>query len=144
MEEYLNRLSTELGQWPPALVYAVLVLSAFLENVIPPVPGDTVVVFSAYLVGRGILGWWPVYLATCAGGLAGFLAMYYLGYSRGRGPQAPVPKRAFGIPLRGFRQDGVCLMRRGVRRHHRTRHIPHHGGHGCREPPNSRAANQSR
>lgn len=84
MEAYLNRISTELGQWPPALVYAVLALSAFLENVIPPVPGDTVVVFSAYLVGRGILGLWPVYLATCAGGLAGFMAMYYLGYSRGR------------------------------------------------------------
>ncbi|MBI2502932.1 MAG: DedA family protein [Candidatus Latescibacteria bacterium] len=84
MEEYLIRLSAELGQWPPALIYGALVLSAFLENVIPPVPGDTVVVFSAYLVGRGVLGLWPVYLATCAGGLAGFLAMYYLGYSHGR------------------------------------------------------------
>ena len=84
MEEYLNRISTELGQWPPILVYAALALSAFLENIIPPVPGDTVVVFSAYLVGRGILGLWPVYLATCVGGLAGFMAMYYLGYSRGR------------------------------------------------------------
>ncbi len=84
MEEYLNRLSIELGQWPPALVYGALVLSAFLENVIPPVPGDTVVVFSAYLVGRGVLGFWAAYLATCAGGMAGFMAMYYLGYSRGR------------------------------------------------------------
>jgi membrane protein DedA with SNARE-associated domain len=84
MEEYLNRISAELGQWPPALVYLALILSAFLENVIPPVPGDTVVVFSAYLVGRGVLGLWVAYLATCAGGLAGFLAMYYLGYSRGR------------------------------------------------------------
>lgn len=84
MEEYLNRLGTELGQWPPALVYGALIFSALLENLIPPVPGDTVVVFSAYLVGRGVLDLWLAYLATCAGGLAGFMAMYYLGYSRGR------------------------------------------------------------
>jgi membrane protein DedA with SNARE-associated domain len=84
VEEYLNRIGAELGQWPPALVYGALILSAVLENLIPPVPGDTVVVFSAYLVGRGVLGLWPAYLATCAGGLAGFMAMYYLGYTRGR------------------------------------------------------------
>ena len=59
-------------------------ISAFLENVIPPIPGDTVVVFSAYLVGRGALDLWLVYLATCVGGTAGFAVMYYLGYSHGR------------------------------------------------------------
>lgn len=84
MEEYLNRLSAELGQWPPVLVYGALILSAFLENIIPPVPGDTVVVFSAYLVGRGVLGLWAAYLATCAGGMLGFMAMFFLGYTRGR------------------------------------------------------------
>lgn len=84
MEEYLNRIGAELGQWPPPLVYGALVLSALLENLIPPVPGDTVVVFSAYLVGRGVLDLWLAYAATCAGGLAGFMAMYYLGFSRGR------------------------------------------------------------
>ncbi|MFH1571470.1 MAG: DedA family protein [Gemmatimonadota bacterium] len=50
----------------------------------PPVPGDTVVVFSAYLVGRGTLGWLPVYVATCLGGTAGFTLMYYIGRTRGR------------------------------------------------------------
>lgn len=84
MEEPLNRLTAELGQWNPLWVYGALLLSAFLENVIPPIPGDTVVVFSAYLVGRGVLEWWPVYLATCAGGMAGFLVMYYLGRRHGR------------------------------------------------------------
>lgn len=84
MEGILNQLSAELGQWPPALVYGALVLSAILENLIPPVPGDTVVVFSAYLVGRGVLELWAAYLANCAGGLIGFLAMYYLGVARGR------------------------------------------------------------
>ncbi|MBQ41251.1 MAG: DedA family protein, partial [Gemmatimonadetes bacterium] len=47
----------ELGTWDPLWAYAFLLISAFLENVIPPVPGDAVVVFSAYLVGRGVLDW---------------------------------------------------------------------------------------
>ena len=84
MTAYLEALIAELSGVDPIWAYGLLSLSAFLENVIPPVPGDTVVVFSAYLVGRGALGFWPVFLATCAGGTAGFLTMYYIGYSRGR------------------------------------------------------------
>lgn len=84
MEDFLHRLIEGMEQWDPLWVYFFLLVSAMLENLIPPVPGDTVVVFSAYLVGRGVLGLWPVYLATCIGGNGGFLAMYYLGYSRGR------------------------------------------------------------
>jgi len=84
MEEHLHRFIQALSQWNPAWAYGFLLLSAVLENLIPPVPGDTVVVFSAYLVGRGVLALWPVYLATCAGGTIGFLGMYYLGYKHGR------------------------------------------------------------
>jgi membrane protein DedA with SNARE-associated domain len=84
MEEYIERLIEALSQLDPLWTYGFLLLSAFLENVIPPVPGDTVVVFSAYLVGRGALDWQPVYLTTCTGGTLGFMTMYYLGYKRGR------------------------------------------------------------
>ena len=84
MAAYLDSLLAALSGVDPLWAYGLLLLSAFLENIVPPVPGDTVVVFSAYLVGRGLLNIWPVFLATCVGGTAGFLAMYYLGYSRGR------------------------------------------------------------
>ena len=84
MEGQLHRLIEELGQLNPLWAYGLLVISAVLENLIPPVPGDTVVVFSAYLVGRGVLEIGPVYLATCFGGTLGFMAMYYLGFSQGR------------------------------------------------------------
>ncbi len=84
MAEYLDALLTALAGVDPLWAYGILLLSAFLENIVPPIPGDTVVVFSAYLVGRGLLDIWPVFLVTCAGGTAGFLVMYYLGYSRGR------------------------------------------------------------
>lgn len=84
MGAWVEAAVQEIAGWPPALAYGALLLSAFLENIIPPVPGDLVVVLSAYLAGRGALHWLPVYLSTCAGGTAGFLVMYYVGRSRGR------------------------------------------------------------
>ena len=84
MEELLNGVVVKIGDWNPFWAYAFLLLSAFLENVIPPVPGDTVVLFSAFLVGRGVFDWAPVYAVTCAGGLGGFAVVYALGITRGR------------------------------------------------------------
>lgn len=84
MEELVDSLVYSLEELNPFWAYGVLVISAFLENVIPPVPGDTVVVFSAYLVGRGSLEFLPVYLANCVGGITGFMVMYYLGLTKGR------------------------------------------------------------
>lgn len=85
MEGWSQQLVEGIAAWPAFWVYAALFLSAFLENVVPPVPGDLVVVLSAYLVGRGALSWPPVYAATCLGGTAGFLVVYWLGRTRGRG-----------------------------------------------------------
>ena len=84
MEELLNAVVSRIGDWDPLWAYAFLLLSAFLENVLPPVPGDTVVLFSAFLVGRGVFDWAPVYAVTCAGGLCGFAVVYVLGITKGR------------------------------------------------------------
>jgi len=112
MERYLAALVDLLGQVNPGWAYAVLGASALVENVFPPIPGDAVVVFAAYLVGRGHLSWLPVYVATCLGGTAGFLAMYYLGRSRGR---AFVQGRG-GVLFRPERLERVeaWLARRGI------------------------------
>jgi membrane protein DedA with SNARE-associated domain len=95
MSEAINELIETLSSWNPLWAYGFLLISAFLENVIPPVPGDTVVVFSAYLVGRGALEWLPVYLTTCLGGTIGFMVMYYLGLTKGRSLLDGVGKRYF-------------------------------------------------
>lgn len=84
MSELIAGATEQMTLWPPFWSYAILGFSAFLENVIPPVPGDTVVVFGAYLVGRGALDWQPVYAATSVGGTAGFMVMWYLGLTQGR------------------------------------------------------------
>ncbi len=85
MEEFvqqhiIERLEGMDAQW----AYGLLFLSAIMENIAPPVPGDTVVVFSAYLVGRGVWSFWPVFFATVGGGIAGFMAMFFLGARYGR------------------------------------------------------------
>ena len=84
MTELLHGAIEQMSSWPPWGSYTFLGLSAFLENVIPPVPGDTVVVFGAYLVGLGVLRWEPVFFATSAGGTLGFMVMWYVGLTHGR------------------------------------------------------------
>ena len=79
MVEFINSTVAELGRWNPLWAYLLLAVSAFLENLIPPVPGDAVVIFSAYLVGRGVLEWIPVYVSTCLGGTLGFSVMFSIG-----------------------------------------------------------------
>ena len=62
------------------LGYVILGLSAFLENIIPPVPGDTVTVFGAFLIGRGILEWEWVLVSTTLGSTGGFMGLYLISY----------------------------------------------------------------
>ena len=83
MVDFINSTVAELGRWNPLWAYLLLTVSAFLENLIPPVPGDVVVIFSAYLVGLGVLEWIPVYVSTCIGGTLGFSVMFVLGARHG-------------------------------------------------------------
>jgi membrane protein DedA with SNARE-associated domain len=66
------------------MAYLVLTLSAFAENVLPPVPGDTVVVLGAYLVSTGQLSFIGVYLSTTVGSVIGFMTMFLVARYFGR------------------------------------------------------------
>lgn len=81
MFEFLENL---LNSIDPMVAYVALFFSAFLENVIPPVPGDTVVVIGAYLVSTDKLGFWGVFISTCMGSSFGFMVMYLIGAKFGR------------------------------------------------------------
>jgi membrane protein DedA with SNARE-associated domain len=65
-------------QIDPLTAYMVLLVSAFTENVLPPIPGDTVVVLGAYLVSIEKLNFWGVYLSTTFGSVAGFGTMFFI------------------------------------------------------------------
>ncbi|HGY55033.1 MAG TPA: DedA family protein [Caldithrix abyssi] len=81
MLEFINSL---FNQVDPLSAYLVLGLSAFVENTVPPIPGDTVTVLGAYLVSIGKLNFWGVYISTTIGSVLGFFFMYVLGLRFGR------------------------------------------------------------
>jgi membrane protein DedA with SNARE-associated domain len=61
------------------LGYPGITLSLFAENVFPPTPSESIMLFSGFLVGRGALSYVGVVLASTIGTLAGALLVYWLG-----------------------------------------------------------------
>lgn len=53
--------------------------SAFVENVFPPYPGDTVIVFGGYLLAKGYIRFLELFLAIYLGNILGASLMYYFG-----------------------------------------------------------------
>ena len=81
---YLDRFLDSLNSLPDFLIYFFLGLSAFVENVFPPIPGDTITAFGAFLVGTKRLHFFGVYFATTLGSLAGFMFLFWVGSLLGR------------------------------------------------------------
>lgn len=79
MSEALQALVQWLAEVPAAVLYGVLALAAFLENLFPPLPADTVIALGAFLAARGQGTAWGVWLATMVGNVGGALVMYQLG-----------------------------------------------------------------
>lgn len=74
-----------LGGLPAALLYLVIGIAAFAENVFPPLPADTVIALGGFAAARGDGSAWGVWVATMMGNIGGAMMMYYLG-------------RRFGMP----------------------------------------------
>ena len=77
---FLNFLHT----LPDSVIYLTLGLSALVENVFPPIPGDTITAFGAFLVGTKRLHFVGVYLSTTIGSLSGFMFLFWVGSAVGR------------------------------------------------------------
>jgi membrane protein DedA with SNARE-associated domain len=75
--EYLDSL-------PNSLIYLLLGGSAFVENIFPPIPGDTITIYGAFLVGTGRLDFFWVYISTTVGSLLGFMFLFWVGLYLGR------------------------------------------------------------
>ena len=81
---YTEKFFHLLNTLPDFLVYLLLGLSAFVENIFPPIPGDTITAFGAFLVGTGRLGFFWVYISTTMGSLFGFMFLFWVGSYLGR------------------------------------------------------------
>lgn len=79
-EEFMNGV----GEMNTAWLYGMLLLAAYMENVVPPIPGDSVVIFGAYLVGLGKIEFFPSLMITTIGSVTGFMTFYAIGRYGGR------------------------------------------------------------
>ena len=69
---------------PGPVVYLVLGLGAAVENVVPAVPADTFVALGGFLSALGDLDARWILASTWSLNVASALAMYRVGYTRGR------------------------------------------------------------
>jgi len=85
MGDILLNMVDWMSGLPPAWAYITIFGVAFIENVIPPMPGDMIVVFGGYMAGLGLLDPFLVVILSTLGGGIGFMTMYAIGYRVGNG-----------------------------------------------------------
>jgi membrane protein DedA with SNARE-associated domain len=81
---FAQKFLSLINSLPNILAYLLLGLSAFVENLFPPIPGDTITAFGAFLVGTGKLSFACVYASTTIGSFLGFLTLFWIGRLLGR------------------------------------------------------------
>lgn len=81
----LETLFNFIEQAPIWLVFIAIFLASYIENIFPPIPGDTILIFGAYLVGRGNLSFSMALVTTLLGSVMGFMTLYVVGLKYGRG-----------------------------------------------------------
>jgi membrane protein DedA with SNARE-associated domain len=77
--ERLGHLLERLLDLPEPVLHLILALVAALENVLPPIPADVVVLFGGFLASQGDARLWLVFLAVWVGNVSGALVVYGLG-----------------------------------------------------------------
>jgi len=80
----LEQTITTLSSLPNETLYLFLFAVVVFEYLIPPLPGDTLMVLGAYFVGTGKLDLTTVYLLTTLGSIGGFLVLFFVGKHYGR------------------------------------------------------------
>jgi len=81
---YLDRFLDLLNSLPDHIIYFLLAISAFVENIFPPAPGDIIMAFGAFLVGTKRLHFLGVYVSTIIGSVSGFMFLFWIGRILGR------------------------------------------------------------
>ncbi len=60
-------------------VYLIFFGIAYLENMLPPAPGDVIVAFGGYLAAEGVVSLPLLWVITVTASVFGFMNMYWLG-----------------------------------------------------------------
>ena len=79
MEVYTQQLIEWIETLSPVSIYFIFALIAYLENIVPPIPGDLLVAFGGYLAAESIIQFAPVLAITTVASVFGFMTMYMAG-----------------------------------------------------------------
>ncbi|NIP23552.1 MAG: DedA family protein [Phycisphaerae bacterium] len=78
-EQFVQETVQFINTLPPSSIYLVFFLVAYVENIVPPIPGDVLVAFGGYLAAEAVIGLVPVLLLTTVASVIGFMSMYWIG-----------------------------------------------------------------
>ncbi len=112
MIEAVEAFTAWLRTLPPAGIYTVLFVVAWGENVVPPIPGDIVVVVAGSFAALGLVGLVPTFVIATVGSVLGFLSVYAVG--RRLGVAVHDPTRMRWIPRGPVRAVEAWLARWGL------------------------------
>jgi membrane protein DedA with SNARE-associated domain len=79
MEDLLNQLVNWIVSLSPLYIYLIFGFIAYLENIVPPIPGDLLVAFGGYLAAEQMVGFTPLLAITTVASVIGFMNMYWFG-----------------------------------------------------------------
>ncbi len=80
LSEYVDMLFS----WGAFWVYAAIFAACFIENIVPPFPGDTFILAGGALVGLGRLDPWLTGAIVVVGGVLSVMILYRFGRRHGR------------------------------------------------------------
>ncbi len=83
MNEFTQWLLDIVGS-NPEWAYVFLFVAAVVDNLVPPIPGDVVLVFAGYLAGIDSIRLRWIFSSTVAGHISGYMLVYWLGRRFGR------------------------------------------------------------
>lgn len=79
----MSDLLSALAALPPWLLLILLGAGSALENIVPPLPADTVVLLGAFLAARGVASPWTVFLVTWGANVASAFLVYGIARRKG-------------------------------------------------------------
>lgn len=80
MEIYIDQAVNWILTLSPVSIYIIFLIVAYAENIVPPVPGDVLIVFGGYLTAEQIVGFNSLLFITTLASVVGFMNMYAFGY----------------------------------------------------------------
>lgn len=87
MFEFLSAGFHELLFWiqgiEPGYIYLVLFAAALVENIFPPLPGDTFTIIGGYLAASGRISLAPMFVIIVMGTMSSVMLLYIIGYHGG-------------------------------------------------------------